>query len=113
MPNTQRPGGKGFGLPTGSDPHSVRQRVEAMEMLLERSFRIPGINYPVGLDAIVGLVPVLGDLVTAAMGTYALWEARNLRSEEHTSELQSLMRNSYAVFCLKKKKQIISDLQCV
>src|SRR3546814_16890640 len=26
------------------------------------------------------------------------------RSEEHTSELQSLMRNSYAVFCLKKKK---------
>src|SRR3546814_6752018 len=32
--------------------------------------------------------------------------ARNLRSEEHTSELQSLMRISYAVFCLKKKKQI-------
>src|SRR3546814_1476356 len=28
---------------------------------------------------------------------------RHLRSEEHTSELQSLMRNSYAVFCLKKK----------
>src|SRR3546814_1325616 len=30
---------------------------------------------------------------------------RNDRSEEHTSELQSLMRISYAVFCLKKKKQ--------
>src|SRR3546814_1430434 len=30
---------------------------------------------------------------------------RDKRSEEHTSELQSLMRNSYAVFCLKKKKQ--------
>src|SRR3546814_10332834 len=29
----------------------------------------------------------------------------SLRSEEHTSELQSLMRTSYAVFCLKKKKQ--------
>src|SRR3546814_5831231 len=29
-----------------------------------------------------------------------------IRSEEHTSELQSLMRISYAVFCLKKKKQI-------
>src|SRR3546814_3484855 len=28
----------------------------------------------------------------------------SVRSEEHTSELQSLMRNSYAVFCLKKKK---------
>src|SRR3546814_3134495 len=31
------------------------------------------------------------------------------RSEEHTSELQSLMRISYAVFCLKKKKQITQD----
>src|SRR3546814_10487348 len=31
------------------------------------------------------------------------------RSEEHTSELQSLMRISYAVFCLKKKKNIITD----
>src|SRR3546814_18020464 len=35
------------------------------------------------------------------------WQGRNIgrtRSEEHTSELQSLMRISYAVFCLKKKK---------
>src|SRR3546814_4673254 len=31
------------------------------------------------------------------------WAIRGARSEEHTSELQSLMRNSYAVFCLKKK----------
>src|SRR3546814_10066941 len=31
------------------------------------------------------------------------------RSEEHTSELQSLMRNSYAVFCLKKKKQEVQN----
>src|SRR3546814_3916206 len=30
---------------------------------------------------------------------------KDARSEEHTSELQSLMRNSYAVFCLKKKKK--------
>src|SRR3546814_4013018 len=31
------------------------------------------------------------------------WSSRSTRSEEHTSELQSLMRISYAVFCLKKK----------
>src|SRR3546814_3185842 len=31
------------------------------------------------------------------------WYTQLMRSEEHTSELQSLMRNSYAVFCLKKK----------
>src|SRR3546814_1110616 len=34
-----------------------------------------------------------------------------LRSEEHTSELQSLMRISYAVFCLKKKKIILHNTQ--
>src|SRR3546814_4207799 len=34
------------------------------------------------------------------------------RSEEHTSELQSLMRISYAVFCLKKKKKIQHSHQC-
>src|SRR3546814_3587294 len=33
-------------------------------------------------------------------------EKRTQRSEEHTSELQSLMRNSYAVFCLKKNKTL-------
>src|SRR3546814_2437450 len=33
------------------------------------------------------------------------------RSEEHTSELQSLMRISYAVFCLKKKKEITADIR--
>ncbi|WP_379923197.1 DUF4112 domain-containing protein [Erythrobacter sp. R86502] len=67
-----------FTLPTGSDPASVRARVTAMERLLERSFTIPGVNMPVGLDAIVGLVPVLGDVVTSAMGAYIVWEARNL-----------------------------------
>src|SRR3546814_4163485 len=36
------------------------------------------------------------------------WRHFILRSEEHTSELQSLMRISYAVFCLKKKKIIIA-----
>src|SRR3546814_4083416 len=36
---------------------------------------------------------------------------RQCRSEEHTSELQSLMRISYAVFCLKKKKKKIIQLQ--
>ena len=68
----------GFELPTGTDPHSIRQRVEAMEVLLERSFRIPGINVPIGLDGLIGLVPVLGDIITTALGAYMVWEARNL-----------------------------------
>src|SRR3546814_8654420 len=42
---------------------------------------------------------------TMPQAAYSKWN--NLRSEEHTSELQSLMRTSYAVFCLKKKQQRI------
>jgi hypothetical protein len=67
-----------MGLPVGNDPAAVRRRIEALEHVLERSFVIPGINRPVGLDAIAGLVPVVGDVVTAAMGAYLVWEASNL-----------------------------------
>lgn len=65
-------------LPVGRDPAAVRRRVEAMERLLERAFVVPGTEMRVGLDAIVGLVPVVGDLVTTAMGAWLVWEARNL-----------------------------------
>src|SRR3546814_3454145 len=52
----------------------------------------------------------MGILIGAAAGFYggrldtAVMRLSEFRSEEHTSELQSLMRTSYAVFCLKKKK---------
>lgn len=62
----------------GTDPQSVRQRVEAMEKLLERLVVIPGINRPVGLDVILDLVPVVGDIAAAALGAYIVWEAKNL-----------------------------------
>ncbi len=65
-------------LPFGRDPASVRVRVEALERILERAFVVPGINQPVGLDFIVGLVPVVGDVLAAAMGSWLVWEARNL-----------------------------------
>src|SRR3546814_7875526 len=45
-----------------------------------------------------------GRTLTLVNGRRMVSSASGLRSEEHTSELQSLMRISYAVFCLKKKK---------
>src|SRR3546814_4614751 len=50
-----------------------------------------------------------GETSVAGRSASGIPYARKLkvRSEEHTSELQSLMRHSYAVFCLKKKQQII------
>ena len=62
----------------GKSPQAVRQRVEALELVLERSFVIPGTKIPFGLDSVIGLIPVVGDVVTAAMGAYLVWEARNL-----------------------------------
>src|SRR3546814_8617976 len=58
--------------------------------------------------------PFLDEKTRKAMGEQAVALARTVnydsagRSEEHTSELQSLMRISYAVFCLKKKKREIT-----
>lgn len=76
--DAERPRAMGFELPLGNDPVSVRRRIEAMEQLLENSFTLPGVNYRVGLDSIIGLVPVVGDFIAAAMGMYLVWEARNL-----------------------------------
>jgi hypothetical protein len=65
-------------LHLGTDPDSVRQRVEAMEKLLEHLFVVPGIRRDVGLDVILDLVPIVGDIAAAAMGGYIVWEAKNL-----------------------------------
>jgi hypothetical protein len=65
-------------LPVGTDPASVRQRIEAMEKVLERLVVIPGINRPIGLDVILDLVPGIGDIAAAALGAYIVWEAKNL-----------------------------------
>ena len=62
----------------GRDPAAIRYRIEAMERLLEGLFVLPGTNRRFGLDAIIGLVPVIGDLVGAAMGSWIVWEGRNL-----------------------------------
>ena len=61
-----------------SDPASVRQRIEGMEKLLERMFVIPGINKPVGLDVILDIIPGVGTVSAAALGSYIAWDARNL-----------------------------------
>jgi hypothetical protein len=68
----------------GTDPQSVRERVEAMERILERLVVIPGIKRPVGLDVILDVVPIAGSVAAAALGSYIVWEARNL----HMSKTQ-------------------------
>ncbi len=59
-------------------PRGVRQRVEALEFILERAFTIPGTNHKIGLDVVLDLVPGIGGMAGAALGSYMIWEARNL-----------------------------------
>src|SRR3546814_3543298 len=61
--------------------------------------------------SILRAVSALPITSSTSSATRARNDAR--RSEEHTSELQSLMRISYAVFCLKKKKTQTTEQQCI
>src|SRR3546814_4616501 len=63
-------------------------------------FRSPTADYEYGVAGILTASYRIGSIAAEGMATLPELEDR---SEEHTSELQSLMRISYAVFCLKKK----------
>ncbi len=63
-------------LGVSRSPQQVRARLVLLERILEGAIRLPG-NQRVGLDAFIGFVPVVGDLLSATIGTYLVWEARN------------------------------------
>ncbi len=51
-------------------------RIEALAKLLDVAFVIPGTNMRYGIDGLIGLVPVVGDIITTAMGLWIVREAR-------------------------------------
>jgi hypothetical protein len=53
-------------------------RLDAISRLLDSAFVLPGTNIRFGIDGVIGLVPGIGDLVTTALSTYLIWEARRL-----------------------------------
>jgi Domain of unknown function (DUF4112) len=53
-------------------------RITVVAKLLDSAFLIPGLNRRVGLDAVLGLVPGVGDAISAALASYIIWEARQL-----------------------------------
>lgn len=56
----------------------TRERLNRLAWLLDSSIPIPGTRFTVGLDALIGLVPVVGDLIGVALSSYILHEARNM-----------------------------------
>src|SRR3546814_9676602 len=81
--------------------------IATVETSKHRYFQFLGANIRPDNKLIVVAIAdpyVLGILSSQIHVAWALAAGGRLRSEEHTSELQSLMRISYAVFCLKKQK---------
>ena len=60
------------------EPRAIRARVEAMEKLLERMFVLPGTNRQIGLDVLLDMIPVIGPVSASLLGSWMVWEARNL-----------------------------------
>src|SRR3546814_6917337 len=88
--------------------------VDAVQAVLPMEEIVP---VPLAPSRVVGIATKRGHVLTVIDARAAITGDRSSeRSEEHTSELQSLMRISYAVFCLKKKtnnKAIIYTQQCI
>src|SRR3546814_5470033 len=105
-------------------PRSTRTDTRFPYTTLFRSTCVAGrrqMNQLSGAEALVRMLEIHGvEVIFGLCGDTSLpfYDAlyrldhgmRHVRSEEHTSELQSLMRISYAVFCLKKKNNMINTL---
>ena len=53
-------------------------RLEAFAKLMDGAFVIPGTTIRFGLDGIIGLIPVAGDMIAGLVSTYLIWEAKQL-----------------------------------
>lgn len=59
-------------------------RLEALAKVMDSAFTLPGTNVRMGFDALIGLVPVIGDLISQAVSSYIIWEARRLGVSKFT-----------------------------
>ena len=66
-----------FKITPGGPEESVA-RLEAVGRLMDGAFVLPGTNIRLGLDAIIGLVPVAGDVVSGLVSSYLIWEGRQV-----------------------------------
>ena len=66
------------GLTRDESVSQTLSRLDALARIMDSAFRIPGTEIVMGFDALIGLVPVIGDAVASAIGGYIIWEAKRL-----------------------------------
>jgi hypothetical protein len=64
--------------PYDPDTQQSLARLDVLAKLMDSAFLLPGTNVRLGLDSIVGLVPVVGDVLSGLISSYLIWEARRL-----------------------------------
>jgi hypothetical protein len=83
MMSTIQFGDYGFGFAQRRSRAERIARLDALSSLLDTAFIFPGTNIRFGLDAIIGLVPGIGDAITTMISLYIVREARELGAPRH------------------------------
>jgi hypothetical protein len=100
---------------TALDPQQIKaeqtietiKRLRRLAHMLDNRFTIPGTDWRVGWDAIIGLIPGIGDVITAALAGYIIYQARELGVPKH---LLSRMMMNVAVDATAGAVPIVGDL---
>lgn len=74
---------RGFSFNVARSRRERIARIDALARLLDTAFILPGTNIRFGLDALIGLVPGVGDIITTAMSLYIVHEAHQLGAPGH------------------------------
>jgi len=65
-------------LSADNEVAATLQRLDAIATVMDSAVRVPGTQVVMGLDALLGLLPVVGDAIASAIGGYLIWEAKRL-----------------------------------
>jgi hypothetical protein len=82
------------GLATGPQPRELSPTITWLATLMDDAYQIPGTQYRIGLDGIIGLIPGIGDLATMLIGGLVLQEAQRLGVSRWT---RARMAGNYAL----------------
>jgi len=78
-PRSSRRGGKSSARRNpAARKEAARRRLTVLTRLMDGLFEVPGTKFRIGLDPLIGLVPVAGDIIPAVIGLYLVYEARQL-----------------------------------
>ena len=64
--------------PAAADADLSLARLDALARIMDSAFQIPGTNIRMGVDALLGLLPGIGDAISASISSYLIWEAKQL-----------------------------------